>query len=230
MNIGNGTILYGDALALMRFYPSESFDLFVTDPPYKVISGGNAPTEGFGWHKSVFSKNDGKIFQHNDIELSEIIAEAWRLLKPNSHCYIMINVLNIEELLSVARNVGFKLHNILLWDKKTATANRWYMNDCEFTCFFYKGEAKKINNCGSKRRFVADNPRNKVHPTEKPISLMQHYIENSTQEGDLIIDPFAGSGSTAIAAQQCGRKWVTMELDPTFYMLTVDRLTRECVE
>ena len=140
----------------------------------------------------------------------------------------MINVLNLEELLTVARDAGFKLHNVLTWDKRTATANRWYMNDCEFTCFFYKGAARRINNCGSKRRFIADNPRNKMHPTEKPVSLMQHYIENSSQEGDLVLDPFAGSGSTAVAAQQSGRRWLSMEMDNGFYYAAVARIAREC--
>ena len=154
--------------------------------------------------------------------------EFYRILKPDAHCYVMINVLNLEELLTVARDAGFKLHNVLTWDKRTATANRWYMNDCEFTCFFYKGAAKRINNCGSKRRFVADNPRNKSHPTEKPVSLMQHYIENSSQEGELVLDPFAGSGSTAVAAQQSGRRWLSMEMDAGFYYAAVARIVREC--
>lgn len=228
MQLGNGMLLHGDALTYMRMYPAESVQLIVTDPPYRVISGGDAPTEGFGWHKSVVSKNDGKIFKHNDLSLREMMIEFYRILAPNAHCYVMINVLNIEELLTVAREAGFKLHNLLTWDKRTASANRWYMNDCEFTCFFYKGAAFKINNCGSKRRFVADNPRGKVHPTEKPVELMRHYIENSSQEGDLVLDPFAGSGSSAIAAQQSGRRWLSMEMDDSFYYSAIARIIREC--
>lgn len=228
MILGNGTFLNGDALALMRLYPAESVALIVTDPPYRVISGGDAPTEGFGWRNSVLSANDGKIFKHNDVNLAEMMREFYRILAPNAHCYVMINVLNLEELLTVARDAGFKLHNVLTWDKRTATANRWYMNDCEFTCFFYKGAARKINNCGSKRRFTADNPRKKLHPTEKPVELMRHYIENSSQEGELVLDPFAGSGSTAVAAQQSGRRWLSMEMDGTFYYATVARIVREC--
>jgi len=57
---------------------------------------------------------------------------------------------------------------------------------------------------------------------------MQHYIENSSQEGDLVLDPFAGSGSTAVAAQQSGRRWLSMEMDSSFYYAAVARIAREC--
>ena len=70
MQLGNGTFLNGDALALMRLYPAESVALIVTDPPYRVISGGK---ESARWRNSVLSANDGKIFKHNDVNLAEMM-------------------------------------------------------------------------------------------------------------------------------------------------------------
>ena len=214
-----------DCLIGLKKIPDNSIDLCVTDCPYKVISGGTNSKWESGWKVSVLKNNDGKIFDHNDIDFKDWIPEIYRVLKENADFYCMINVLNLEELLTVARECGFKLHNILVWEKNTANANRWYMKNCEFTCYFYKGEAKTINNPGSKQVQMFFNPTgDKYHPTEKPVSLMRFYIENSSQEGDLILDPFMGSGATAVACKESGRNYIGFEIDPKFYEVIEERL------
>ena len=225
-DIGNGTIYNGDCLELMQQIPDSCIDLIVTDPAYKVISGGTESTHAMGWKTSVLSANDGKIFKHNAIKSSDYVGEFYRILKPGSHCYIMTNNINLRDLLNVADSVGFGFHNLLVWEKNTANANRWYMKNMELTLMFYKKPVNKINDCGSKA-FRANNPKNKSHPTEKPVELMQHYIENSSQPGDLILDPFSGSGATAIAAQRSGRRWIAIEKDPEYYIKSVGRLCGE---
>ena len=76
-----------------------SIDLVVIDPPYKVISGGNSKGLSYKHKGSITEKNDGKIFKHNNIKISDWIGEVYRVLKDESHCYIMTNVLNLEEML-----------------------------------------------------------------------------------------------------------------------------------
>lgn len=112
--------------------------------------------------------------------------------------------------------------------KNTCTANRWYMKEMELVCFFYKKPAKKINNAGSKQIFEFDNPKNKRHPTEKPVELIAHYIENSTQPDEIVLDPFAGSGSSAIAAQLTGRRWISFESDDTHFYPAMCRIWGIC--
>lgn len=202
----------------------NTVDLIVTDPPYRVISGGKKPKEGFGYHVSVLKNNDGKIFKHNDIKASDYMSELYRVLKPNSDFYVMTNTLNLREIWEEAEKAGFKFHNLLVWEKNTATPNRWYMKNLEYTLYFYKGQAKAINNCGSKMIFKADNPRNKSHPTEKPISLFAHYIENSTQPGDIVLDPFMGSGACGVASALLGRRFVGIEIDETYFKVAEKRI------
>lgn len=218
LTIGNGILYHGDALALMRAMPSESVDMIWTDPPYDVISGGNASAIARGEWGGHLRPNDGKIFKHNDIKPSEYMPEFYRVLKPGTHCYVMINNKNLRALLNAANDAGFGFHNLLDWQKNNANANRWYMKTKEPVLFFHKKPAKTINFPGSKDSFACDNIRGKWHPTQKPVELMRHHIENSSQPGEIIFDPFSGSGATLVAAQQSGRRWIGCELDTEFYM------------
>jgi site-specific DNA-methyltransferase (adenine-specific) len=227
MKIGNGEFWLGDCLDLLSAVPDGSVDCVVTDPPYKVISGGTSSKLAAGWKTSVLSKNDGKIFTHNEINFDDYLPVLHRVLKPASHLYLMTNNLNLRDALNAVEEHGFHFHNLLRWDKNNKTANRWYMKDCEYTIFAAKRPVKPINDMSSSQGFKFDNPRNKRHPTEKPAELMCHYIENSTDVGDLVLDPFGGSGTTAVAAERTGRRWLSIERDQAYYYPAVGRVWSE---
>jgi site-specific DNA-methyltransferase (adenine-specific) len=142
----------------------------------------------------------------------------------------MTNTLNLENALKEARKAGFKLHNVLCWVKNNCTPNRWYMKNVEYTLFLRKGKAKAIRNKSSKTAHHFNNVSNKAHPTEKPIQLMELYISNSTNEGDTVLDPFMGSGTTLVAAAKLGRNAIGIELDEQYYRISVDRVKKECSE
>ena len=217
-------LIKGDCLYVMKDIPSESIDLVVTDPPYRTISGGNKSKWASGYPNSVLSKNDGKIFDCNDINHLTWIKECYRVLKNNSHIYIMTNLLNLFPLQKLTEQVGFKLHNLLVWEKNNANANRWYMKNCEYILFLRKGEAKTINNPSSKTVHKFNNIiGNKKHPTEKPVSLIELYVTNSSNEGNLVLDPFMGSGSTGIACLNTNRKFIGIEIDETYFNVTLNR-------
>lgn len=220
------TIYNENCLDIFKIIPNESIDLVVTDPPYRVISGGHKSEKWkSGYKNSVLYKNDGKIFDYNDIKFEDWVPEIYRVLKENSHCYIMTNVINMENLLRVCRETGFKLHNILVWEKNTMNTNRWYMKNCEFTLFLYKGKAKTINNPSSKQVHKFDNiVGNKNHPTEKPLDLMKLYISNSSDENDIILDPFMGSGTTGLACKELNRDFIGIEIDENYYHIAQKRL------
>lgn len=219
-----GNLYYGDALALLAALPDDSIDLIVTDPPYKVITGGRAASNAAG--RFVMYKDNDQLFKHNDVAISDYMPQFFRVLKPGSHCYVMINNLNLRELLNVAHDCGFGFHNLLRWDKNTANANRWYMKDCEYTGFFYKKPAKSINRPGDKQGFASKTLRgpDKLHPTQKPVDLMTHYVTNSSDPGAVVLDPFAGAGSTLVAAAESGRRFIGCELDAAYYFAAVGRL------
>ena len=214
---------YGDCLEVLKSIPDGSVDLVVTDPPYRCISGGRAGKRN--QPSGILTKNDGKLFDHNDISAEEWFPEVYRVLKDNSHCYVMTNLLNLAHFMSVAQAAGFKIHNLLVWKKNNATPNKWYMKNCEFTLFLYKGKAKFIHDCGSKQVHEFKNiTGSKNHPTEKPVELMEFYILNSSDRGDVVLDPFMGCGSTGVACVNTGRQFIGIELDPVYFEIADKRI------
>ena len=216
----------GSCLDFIKTLPDSSVDLIVTDPPYRTISGGNKSEKWkSGYAKSVLHRNDGKIFDNNNIDIEDWIGECYRVLKDSTHIYIMTNLLNLSHYMNVIQEAGFEIHNLLVWEKNTANANRWYMKNCEYTIFARKGAAKTINNPSSKTVHTFPNiVGNKNHPTEKPVELMKFYIENSSNEGDVVLDPFMGGGSTGVACKQLGRDFIGYEIDEKYFNIAKERI------
>ena len=224
----------GDCLELMKDIPDESIDLVVTDCPYHIVSGGctnvkrDDEPSGISNRRNAFTQKNaksGKLFDNNDIEFKEWLPDLFRILKNDSHCYIMINARNLKELQQEAENVGFKFQNILIWRKNNATPNRYYLNNCEFILMLRKGKARNINNMGTKN--VLDIPNiigKKKHPTEKPVELMKILIENSSNKNDVVIDPFMGVGTTGIACKELNRNFIGIELDEKYFEIAKKRI------
>ncbi len=220
--IGDCTLYFGDCLDVMPLLGEVS--CVVTDPAYRVISGGTGSGAMCERTAGILKKNDGKIFEHNDVSISDWLPLVYKVLKDPAHAYLMTNFLNLEETLSACRACGLGLHNLLVWKKNNVTPNRWYMKNVEYTVFARKGAAFSINDKGAKTCVDFDNPRDKAHPTEKPLALMELYIKNSTQPGDTVLDPFMGSGTTGVACVNTGRKFIGIEKDPEYFDIACDRI------
>ena len=202
-------LILGDAIEYMAQHKDIS-DCIVCDPPYKLTSGGKNTGEMGGCFSTEIYNNDGSIVDC-DIDWPDFMPMIYDSLK-HGHAYIMSNNRNVQAMLNAAEQAGFGFHNLLVWDKVTATPNRWYMKNCEFTGFFYKGKAFMINDCGNNQLIrIAQRDEDSDHPTQKPVRLMEYYIRNSTQPGQTVFDPFMGSGTTGVAAIKLGRKFIGIE-------------------
>lgn len=213
---------HGDCLELMKDIPDGSIDLIVTDPPYRGISGGRAGKKN--QPSGILKQNDGKLFSCNEIKPEAWFPELFRVLKPGCHCYVMTNTINLANYLNLAKQFEFELHNLLVWQKNTATPNKWYMKNAEYCLLLRKGRQRFINNMGSKTVHCFKNVRRKKHPTEKPVDLMKFYVENSSKPGELVLDPFMGSGSTGVACVNTGRRFIGMELDKQYFDIAQKRI------
>ena len=216
--------IQGNCLEKMKEIPDKSIDLVVTDPPYKLVQGGctNKAVRFRGTTDNELKT--GTIFKHNDIAFKDWLPVVYDKLKDNTHCYIMCNDRNIKELLIEAEKSKFNLLNILVWGKSKHSPNKWYMKNCEFIVMLRKGEAKNINNMGTKQLILVNNVDKKIHPSEKPVELMQILIENSSQENELILDPFMGSGTTGVACKQSKRKFIGIEIDEKYFGIAKNRI------
>ena len=223
-----GRLLYGDCLERMKEIPNESIDCIVTDPPYKITSKGCSGTMG-GFIINDKSKK-GNIFTHNNIDCSDYIPILYNKLKYNTKIYIMCNNLNLQKMLNEGTKAGFNFVKCLIWNKGNKICGRYYMGCFEYIILFRKGGDRPINNCGTPDilnipiKKMKDKDGKNLHDTEKPVNLMSILIENSTNIGDIVLEPFMGIGSTGVACVNANRKFIGIELDEKYYDISCKRI------
>lgn len=221
----------GDCLELMKDIPDGSLDLIVTDPPYKITSRGNGGNSGGMFQKKIVNK--GQVFNNNSISIKDYLGEFYRMLKPQTHCYIMTNNKNITEFLMAVKDSDFHFVKNLVWVKDNKIMGQSYMSQFEYIIFLRKGPHKKINNCGESDVLTFPNKKLKdengetIHDTEKPVGLMEVLIDNSSQPHDLVLDPFMGIGSTGVACVNTERNFIGMELEEKYFEIAKQRIMEE---
>src|ERR1700754_584682 len=199
----------GDAVAWLRTLPSESIDLVVTDPPYESLEKHRAVGTTTRLKHSKSSSNDWfSIFPN--ARFPELFAEVYRVLRRNSHFYLYCDPETMFVAKPIGEDVGFKFWKPIIWDKQSIGMGYHYRARYECILFFEKGK-RKLNDLG-----VADileaKRINGGYPAEKPPEISETLISQSTQPGELVIDPFMGSGSVGVAATRIGRRFFGNDL------------------
>lgn len=217
-----------DCMKVFETISDESVDLFVSDVPYKTTSRGNAGNSGGMLQKKI--NMEGKVFLNNAIEPEQYLPEIYRVLKDGSHCYIMTNHVNLQNILNVATDVGFHFIKSLIWVKDNKIMGQYYMSQFEYILFFRKGKGVKINNCGTSDVLMFPNTKLKdengmnLHDTEKPVGLMKVLVANSSKEGDAVMDCFMGIGATGIACKELHRDFIGCEINKTYFDIAQKRI------
>lgn len=223
-----------NCLTAIKNMPDMCIDLIVTDPPYKLTSRGGSGTMGGYWKEEKAKK--GVIFDNNSISCKEYLPEFYRILKDKTILYLMCNNTNLQEMINVATQSGFKFVKSLIWEKGNKICGRYYMNCFEYILLFRKGGDKPIKNCGTPDILKVPIKKQKdingknLHDTEKPIELMKILIENSSDENDIILDPFMGIGSTGIASKELKRNFIGIELDEKYFKIAKERIEKISLE
>jgi len=221
--IGDCTLYLGDAMEIMPAL--DPAHLCVSDVPYALTTGGVSKSSKtmsgiFAAHNYA---NDGQLIMAT-VPFPEMMQAIYGALVNDADCYVMANDKNVYPLTDAAHKAGFGFHNLLVWDKITPTPNRWYMKNLEFTVYLWKGRARTINNPGAKQLIRGGVEKVTDHPTEKPVPVMAEYIRNSSQRGEVVLDPFMGSGTTGVAAAQLGRRFLGIELDEAHFETSCERI------
>ena len=210
-----------DAVDWLRNLPSASVDLLVTDPAYESLEKHRAVGTTTRLKHSKASSNDWfKVFPN--ARFAELFGEAFRVLRPDTHFYLFCDAETMFVAKPEAERAGFKFWKPLVWDKRTIGMGYHYRARYEFILFFEKGK-RKLNDLG-----VADiitEPRiHRGYPAEKPVAVSEIIIGQSSQPGDVVADPFMGSGSVGVAAVKLGRRFIGTDLNPLAVRHTADRL------
>lgn len=215
--IENIELIHGDCFELNKNIQDESIDLIVTDPPYGISFQS-------GYRKVKHEKIE------NDVDLwwlPDWFKSQYRILKNNSHAYVFCSFHHIDKFKLSALSAGFELKNILIWHKNNTGMGDLtgdYAPQYEFILFLTKGR-RVLNGRRDSNIIKCARTQNEHHPTEKPVNLMQFLIEKSSSPGDLVLDNFFGSGATAIACHNTGRKFIGHEIDEERFNSAKKRLS-----
>ena len=210
-----------DAVTWLRELPNESVDLVVTDPAYESLEKHRAIGTTTRLKHSKASSNDWfRVFPN--ARFGELFTEVFRVLKPDAHFYLFCDAETMFIATPQAELAGFKFWKPLVWDKRTIGMGYHYRARYEFILFFEKGK-RKLNDLG-----VADIitvPRiHRGYPAEKPGKVSEVVIRQSSQPGDVVADPFMGSGSVGVAAVTLGRRFIGTDLNPDAVRWSAHRL------
>ncbi|MCC7542659.1 MAG: site-specific DNA-methyltransferase [Deltaproteobacteria bacterium] len=194
-----------DAVAWLQTLPDQSVDLVVTDPPYESLEKHRAVGTTTRLKHSKASSNDWFAIFPN-WRFGDLFRELFRVLKANRHFYLFCDPETAFIAKPLAEKAGFRFWKPLVWDKKKIGMGYHYRARYEFILFFEKGK-RKLNNLGIAD--IIEMPRiANGYPTEKPVGVAEILVSQSTQAGELVLDPFMGSGTTGVAALRLQRSFL----------------------
>lgn len=225
--MGKFKILQGDCLNLMKKLPDHCIDLVVTDPPYDVHAGKGGGSFG---NRSSFQEIE---FMSNGFDES-VLDELIRVMK-KINIYVFCSKKQIPMLIDYFHSIHKCNWELLTWHKTNpvpACKNK-YLSDTEYIFFAREKGVKILGEYKTKKTYYVTpiNAKEKKlyhHPTVKPQEILKNLIINSSNEGDAVLDPFMGSGSTGVAALTIDRNFIGFEINEE-YMNTAKQRIAEVV-
>lgn len=213
-----------DAFAFLETLPNESVDLVFTDPPYWTLNkwrnvgtttrlGGNSDKDKqTGWFETIDSE-----------ELRQLICEIYRVLKKDRHAFIMCDGQTLKWILGYVEEAGFDYYKPLIWDKVSLGMGYHFRSRHEFIVMLDKGKNRKPKNLSLPDIFTVPMVKG-GYPTQKPLGLISTFIEQFTEENELVVDPFFGSGTVPLACQDFNRNFQGSDISDEAHKYTNERL------
>jgi modification methylase len=242
------SILMGDCVAAMRSLPDKSVDMIFADPPYNLQLGGDLARPD-GSHVDAVTDDWDKFdsLAVYDKFTREWLAEARRILKDDGTIWVIGSYHNIFKVGSAIQDLGFWILNDIIWRKANPMPNfkgTRFTNAHETLIWASTGEKarytfnyrsmKTLNDelqmrsdwefpiCGGPERLKRDGV--KVHPTQKPEALLYRVLLACTKPGDVVLDPFFGTGTTGAVAKRLGRRWIGIEREANYCAAAIERI------
>ena len=205
-----------DCLKVLPTIPDKSIDLILTDPPYGMDYQSNR-------RKIKYNKikNDSNIEDWLYISLRQFS----RILKDNSHCYIFCSFHYLTKFIDYSKEF-FELKNILIWEKNNHGSGDLkgnYAPKYELILFLTNGR-KLLNGKRDSNILKYNKTNNKLHPTQKPLDLIEFIVNKSSNKNETVLDCFMGSATTALACKNLNRNFIGIEIDEQYFKTAKNRL------
>lgn len=246
----NYQLLHGDSIELMSKIQKESIDMIFADPPYFLSNNGITCKSG-----RMVSVNKAEWDMGMSLEEKHRFNRKWikrchRVLKPNGTIWISGTLHNIYSIGYALEQEGFKILNNITWQKTNPPPNLgcrtfthstetvlWAKKDIKKSKYTFNYDIMKEYNGGKQMKDVwlgsttkkSEKEKGK-HPTQKPLYLLERIIEASTKKGDLILDPFVGSGTTGVVAVGKERYFIGIDMNMDYLKLSEERINEVCQE
>lgn len=216
----------------------STIDLILTDPPYNI--GQFAEERGNNLsslrENNFISANwDNKENEEWQQLMNSFFREAGRVIKNGGSMVIFTSVLKLDMIIQLGQKHGFYYKTVGVWHKSNPlprNMNLHFVNSTEFWIYFtYNSKTGTFNNHGEViHDFIETGitPRREkehgTHPTQKPLELMEHFIKLLSNEGDIILDPFMGTGVTGVACKRLNRNFIGIEIDKNYFDIACERV------
>lgn len=233
------SILYNeDCVRAMKRLTSGSIDLILTDPPYNLANFMKDRDTNLKKMRDNFFGSagwDDLSFEDWEKSMDEFFEESVRVLKKGSAMLVFMSIIKVETLIRIAERHGLYYKTTGIWHKLNPmprNMNLHFVNSTEAWVYFtYGKKTGTFNNDGKvihdfvETAVVANGERKcGKHPTQKPVQLMEFFIQVLTNEGEMVLDPFMGSGSTGVAAKRNKRHFTGIEIDENYFQIATRRI------
>ena len=222
----------------MKKIADDSVDLVLTDPPYNLgLFMKNRATNLKAMRENFFGAAgwDDLEFEEWEKDMDEMFGELARIIKTRGSVIMFMSIIKVESIIKLAEKHGFYYKTTGIWHKKNPmprNMNLHFINSTEAWIYFtYKAHTGTFNNDGMAiHDFVetsvtpAGERNHGKHPTQKPVQLLEHFVTLLSNEGDVVFDPFSGSGSSGVAALMNGRRYIGSEISEEYYQNSLKRL------
>lgn len=208
-------VIHGDCLEVMKGITDKSIDLLLTDIPY---NGVNRKSNGL----RNLDKGNADVL---DIPLNIIIEEFVRVTSGSG--YVFCEWEQISEIINIIRQHNLS-NRLCVWEKTNPSpmnGQHIWLSGAEF-CVFFRNKNAVFNEKCKNVVWKYPNGRSKKHPTEKPLKLFEYLISVSSNESDIVLDPFAGSFTTAIACENLNRNWICIEKEEEYCKIGQERIEK----
>jgi len=219
----------GNAFELIKSIPNQSVDLILTDPPYNIgsYSSGNIK---FKNRKDM--NNDIAEWDHDIVDPLEMVDDMVRILKPTGNIIIFTGS-NLFGRWHAALDPIFDTFQYAAWHKTNPTPSvrkSSFLNSIELiVCCWNKGHTWNFTTQRDMHNFietpVCAGKERYSHPTQKPLTVIDHFVKIASDEGDVVVDPFMGTGTTGLSACRLNRNFIGFECDPTYFGWATERMS-----
>ena len=222
----------------MQSIPTETVDAVITDPPYNIglfMHERNTNLKKMRENQFAYAGWDNMEYKAWKRNMSRFLTQCARVLKKRGTLIMFMSIIKVADIIELATKLGFYYKTTGVWHKTNPmprNMNLQFVNSTECWIYFiYKGTSGTFNNDGNVKHDFLESPvcpnseKNfGKHPTQKPLKILKELIVGVTNEGEVVLDPFMGSGSTCVACDILRRRYIGIEIEEKYFDIANSRI------